>query len=402
MAKGGGRMKKWIAALCAAALCLVLVLPAAGAENMKVYQLAVNDKFADGEEINPASMPIYVDLSVYVPYTVFDRNSTGVNLGTTAGLTTQDGQQLLVIYNRQINLYFEIETGICRDSIGNYYDMRAVVRNNMVFVPASATCNLLGLVYTYQPITDDSSQILIRITNGNQALTTAQFMSSGRAAMEWRYNAYMRSLEPQPSPSPTPTPTPTPTATPDPDGGEIDHSDVSVCLAFRCTGAGGAEEILTALAGRKVTGLFLFYPEELAQNDTLVRRIVGEGHTVGLIARGETAEQAAAALEEGNRLLERIAWQRTRIALAEGGDGVAEALEEAGWHCWRGNVDGASQTGSGAASSYQIMNALERLNGKQAWITMNDGTASATALARLLERLSEDKYTLRPAVESWL
>ena len=67
MAKGGGRMKKWIAALCAAALCLVLVLPAAGATNLTVYQLAVNDKFADGENIDPNSMPIFTNLSVYVP-----------------------------------------------------------------------------------------------------------------------------------------------------------------------------------------------------------------------------------------------------------------------------------------------------------------------------------------------
>lgn len=400
MAKGGGRMKKWIAALCAAALCLVLVLPATHAASSLVYHMAVNDKFADGEQINPATMPILIDFSTYVASSVFDKDSTGVNLGTTAGTTVVDGRTILIIYNLQINLYFDIDAGLCWDSQYNYYDMRAVVRNNVIFVPLKATCTLLGLSNTYYPVNDH--QVLIRITNGKQALTDEQFINSARSSMDRRYNVYMRSLEPQPSPTPTPTPTPTPAATPDPDGGEVDHSDVSVCLAFRCTGAGGAEEILTALAGRKAAGLFLFYPEELAQNDALVRRIVGEGHTVGLIARGETAEQAAAALEEGNRLLERIAWQRTRIALAEGGDGVAEALEAAGWSCWRGNVDGASQTGSGAASSYQIMNALERLNGKRAWITMNDGTASATALARLLERLSEDKYTLRPAVESWL
>ena len=167
-------MKKWIAALCAAALCLALVLPAAGATNLTVYQLAVNDKFADGENIDPNSMPIFTNLSVYVPYTAFDKGSTGVNLGTTAGTTVVDGRTVLIIYNLQINLYFDIDAGLCWDSQYNYYDMRAVVRNNMIFVPASATCKLLGLVYTYQDVTaqDDmsgGSQILIRITNGKEA-----------------------------------------------------------------------------------------------------------------------------------------------------------------------------------------------------------------------------------------
>ena len=89
MAKGGGRMKKWIAALCAAALCLVLVLPATHAASSLVYHMAVNDKFADGEQINPATMPILIDFSTYVASSVLDKDSTGVNLGTTAGTLTQ-------------------------------------------------------------------------------------------------------------------------------------------------------------------------------------------------------------------------------------------------------------------------------------------------------------------------
>ena len=65
------------------AVILVLLLglsPRADAVDIKVYQLALNERFMDNE-LTPTNMPVNVNGTIYIPYTAFDRTITGVDLG---------------------------------------------------------------------------------------------------------------------------------------------------------------------------------------------------------------------------------------------------------------------------------------------------------------------------------
>ena len=90
-------MKKRPAAFfCALALLLALVLPALGVNDLPtVYLLATNDKFCD---LPGDVRPVAVDGTVYIPYSIFDKDITGVDLGVYYGID-QAGDTILNLYS---------------------------------------------------------------------------------------------------------------------------------------------------------------------------------------------------------------------------------------------------------------------------------------------------------------
>ena len=82
-------MKKRLAALlCAVVLLCAAALPRAEAAASTVYLLATNDKMCD---LPGGLLPVAVSGTIYVPYLVFDKATTGVDLGVYYGLTQERG-----------------------------------------------------------------------------------------------------------------------------------------------------------------------------------------------------------------------------------------------------------------------------------------------------------------------
>ena len=84
-------MKKRLAPLlCALALVLgVFSFIAWGAGSTPtVYLLAANDKWCDPPTV---ALPLAVNGTIYVPYTLFDKDATGVDLGVYYGLKQDRG-----------------------------------------------------------------------------------------------------------------------------------------------------------------------------------------------------------------------------------------------------------------------------------------------------------------------
>ena len=82
--------------LCAFALLCVLALPALGSSgSATVYLLAANDKFCD---LPGDVRPVAVDGTVYIPYSIFDKDITGVDLGVYYGID-QAGDTILNLYS---------------------------------------------------------------------------------------------------------------------------------------------------------------------------------------------------------------------------------------------------------------------------------------------------------------
>jgi len=383
---GGKRMKKRIAVfLCAAAVLCAALLPRqrASAANEPVYLLAINDKMCD---LPGGLLPVVANGTVCVPYMVFDKAITGVDLGVYYGLSQEQGLVLSLYSSGGLYLTFQVSMGVCEDKDGNLMNFQAVTRNGTTYVPASAVCGYFGLSYSFLPTTDRGT--LIRISNG-ASLSDSAFLSSVSLAMTYRYNQILQSRQPPATPSAsapasgTAAPgTPSPSATPAP--GTATREDVRLYLAVD---ASQAPDNLPELfpAGTQGT-LMLFTPESLTQRSALVRRVVAAGYPVGLRVSGETAQEASWELERGNELLRQIARTRTRIVSAP--EEAAEQLAQEGWLCWRADVSGAS---SGA-----IMRALERRQ-QEARVTL-PGTAGV--ISRVLEQVMEARYDLRESVET--
>ena len=360
--------------LCAFALLCVLALPALGSSGgTTVYLLAANDKFCD---LPGDVRPVAVDGTVYIPYSIFDKDITGVDLGVYYGID-QAGDTILNLYSLNGMLTFSLKMGICKDNQDNTMDFWALTRSGIPYVPAAAVCRFFGLNYSFLPTSDRGT--LIRISNANASLSDSLFLTSASNGMSIRYNNILQGLAPLATP--TPAPVPTPTATPAPEGSK---GNIRVYLAVD---ASTAQEDLTALFPSGVRGLFLFTPDSLARQSALVRQVVARGHSVGLIVSGSLAE-AQAQLEEGNRLLSHIARIKTRIVSAPAA--LTAGLTAGGWSCWQANTTGSTATA--LLSGLEAKRSVGRL-------TL---PANASIVSRVISQVRSDGYTLRQPLETEL
>lgn len=366
--------KRTLALLCALVLLLGGLLPAwASQSNTTVYLLAANDKFYDG------ALPVAVNGTIYVPYTVFDKNATGVDLGVYYGLKQEQGT-VLSLYSINGHLTFWVTMGLCEDGQGNAMDFHALPRNHIPYVPAAAVCEFFGLQYSFLPTTDRGT--LIRITSSPDTLSDALFLASARSSMLERYNNILQAREPAPSATPGPSATAAPTPLPSSPADRPNRSNIRVYLAVN---ASDSDSDLSALFPEGVRALFLFTPDSLVSRADQIRAAVAAGHSIGLIVDGD-AEQAGAQLRRGNELLGHIARVSTHIVAAQGE--LADQLAQEGWQIWRGHFPGSS------ASAAQAYLATRRD------VTRLELPAAPAALSRVLTTLRQDGYTLRQPVET--
>ncbi|MEG1721034.1 MAG: hypothetical protein RR281_04940, partial [Pseudoflavonifractor sp.] len=309
--------QKILALICAGAL--LLGLAPAGAAETEVIFLALNEQFMP---LSTYAMPISANNSIYVPYSIFDSNVSGVDLIVKVAA---DSKQVM-LYTRQKYLQFDLASGTCTDKDGGTGYPRALIRGGIIYLPASTVGSYFkadGLTYSYHA-TDYGP--LIRFTTPSVILDNAQFLDVAPSAMADYLREYRRSQNPVPSPVPTPPPSPPPTVTPPPiDPERPDKRGIRVYLAFTCTDGAGRSGILNALRTADLSAVFFFRPQDLSANEAGIRRLVASGHVVGLMISGGSAESMQAQLAEGNRLLELIAHMNTRTVLVEGGDPAASA-----------------------------------------------------------------------------
>ncbi len=363
--------------LCALVLLLGGLLPAwASSANTTVYLLAANDKFCD---LAGGFLPVAVDGTIYVPYTVFDKDATGVDLGVYYGLKQEQGT-ILSLYSINGHLTFRVSMGLCEDGQGNPMDFRALPRHGIPYVPAAAVCAFFGLQYSFLPTTDRGT--LIRITSSPNTLSDALFLASARSSMQERYNNILQAREPTPSATPTPDVSVPPTAQPTVPAGRPDRSNIRVYLAVN---ASESESNLTTHFPVGVQALFLFTLDSLVSRADQVRSAVAAGHSIGLIVEGDLA-QARAQLDQGNRLLSHIARVSTHIVSAPAE--LQDQLAQEGWRCWRGHYPGGTST-----------TVLSYLDARQS-TTRLELPATPAALSRVLTTLRQDGYTLRQPVET--
>ena len=186
-----GRGNRILAGACALAVLVCLLLPAARADEPTIYLMAENDKMLD---LPLDAMPAWIGGVLYVPYLAFDRTAAGVNLGVSYGQEHTESTYTFTLYSLRGTLVFDLNAGTCVDQLNQQpLTIRAVQRNGRVFLPLAGVCSFFGLSYSYTPTQYGT---LIRITNGQENLSTRDFVSTASGgAMRTRYYNYLEQLE---------------------------------------------------------------------------------------------------------------------------------------------------------------------------------------------------------------
>ena len=381
-------MKKFRRLLCLpliAALCLGLMVPLP-AQAADIYFTSVNDRLLP---LTADTMPTWSEGVLYVPYTVFDSRATEANLGLSSSYSK--GENQVTIYKLRQFLQFDLNNGTCRDGItGESYQAHAIMRNGIPYVPVGTVCRFFGLEYSYTTI---AQGYLVRIKNDAVILSDSKFIDGASNLINRRLREYNQSIAPDTDPVPVIPPTVT-------EEEEEDPSDVRVYLAFRCQEREGLEEILDALDDAGVCALFLMTPQLLEEESALVRRMLASGHSVGLLAEGDSLEETRQLLLQGNEFLERTLCLRTTLTCVP--KDQRSALEEEGWVCWSETM-ALAPTATVGVNTFAA-NTLNRLE-KRTWdtyVTMEGDANAARVLPTLLRQMKNSHFVVSIPLETRL
>ncbi|MCI8594283.1 MAG: hypothetical protein HFF09_03380 [Oscillospiraceae bacterium] len=364
-------MKKRVCALLCALVCVLGLLPARAGAAETVFFTAINDNLLP---LTASSMPAWVDGVLYVPGTVLESGSGASNLHINCNYNPE--KKICTLYTLNETLVFDLESNNSKNAhTGEMYYFRAIVRGGRVYVPIAFVCQFFGL--SLSRIKTPYGE-LVRIKNNSVILSDSDFTDGAASLMETRLKRYQQSIAP-PAPSTDDPPEPT-------QGEDDNHSGTRVYLAVQCPADGGSlSGILNVLDDYRYTALFLVRPGEIEALAPLLRRIVGSGHTVGLLLSGGGLE---AQMARGNEALGKVACITTGLFAMESGSGAS--LSALGYVEYSANVDGNNSAGR----------VLSRISGRrQARVLWDAGTASPGSVSQLVRQLRQENYTIRPAVE---
>ena len=397
-------MKKRITALlCAMVLCLSL-FPARAINVGDVYFTAVNLKLLP---LSMDTMPTWVGGVLYVPASTFDSAATGVDLGLYCSQSSTNNT--VTLYSLRQMLVFDLSRGTAYDHhSGQSVSARAINRNGRIYLPVEKVCNFFGLEDSYNYT---QYGYLVRIRNEAAGLIDADFIDAASVLMASRLQELLRSQQTPVTPSNPPVVVDPPTVEPDdqpnpPQQGGEDQSrtQVQVCLAFRCETGAGLERILDRLDAKGCRGMFFFAPELLTQQDDLVRRVVGSGHSVGILSGGGSAAESRQLLTQANEILRHVA--RTGATAALVPDDQRQTLKDEGWVCWRETVDARPRENERSAAYTQRVLRAIGTRSRTVYVTLDDSERTARLLPGLLSGLLEpsgqEAYRLLAPVETRL
>lgn len=307
-------MKKWVTRLASLMLCSAISLgfmaTASSAED--VIFVALNIEL---QELSYDTMPFFDGGVLYVAGDIFASSTLGT-------MIARGRQQLSISKGSEKTLVFSTVDDSVMDQDKNYYSVKPLYRNGRIFVPAEFICIFFGLSYSYITYSDVAPIVRIKssVAYDDQSFTTA-----AKSILQNRLKKYLSSFTTSVIPDTTPTVPPVQTANPNTPPPSFDNGDVY--LAIYGLDAEVTPKQLTVLDQISAKACFFVTAEDITENQTLVRRIIGQGHGIGLLSEGENAGDD---WNNAEAALKRYAVFKTIIAAALIDENAGETAKEMG------------------------------------------------------------------------
>lgn len=373
-------MKYFKRALCIALLTGLLLCVTQIAAAQEIILTAVNDQFLT---LSDSTMPTRISGEMYAPYTVF----TGT-LGVSA--TYSAAQKTLILSHQANTLTFYISEGYVYDQNMTSYAQPAYFINGGVYVPVKLICGRFG--FSYSMIS--SEYPVLRIVNDNALQSDHGFITGAADTIRRMVTAYQ--APPSAGGSGTTTTTPSIPVMP-PTAEEQVPQPAMVYFAFTGAPTEYTAEVLDTLREYSCAATFFLSAESaLTQSDTL-RRMVAEGHQLGLsvIADAHNAqpEVLLAALDAQNEQLLLLCGVTTRLVMVENGSAQLsqaqrDALANGGYRLWDATLDGRDNSRTAFRAARAVLTAFQQSNAPVV-VRLRHGAESTGTLAYILQYMQQ-------------
>jgi len=333
-----------------------------------VYMISVDDDLMPPAQ---ETMPFWSGGRLYVPSTVFQgiyRESLDVACAISFNRKTA------VLFNAGGALTFDLETGIVQDNRGNQYYISAVERNGTIFFPLDLATEFFGLTYSYL---HTNVVPLIRIKSPSVGLSDVRFVDAAHKLMQQYYNEYEKLVTPvQPPPVIEPD---------DP----VVYTGQWVFLVFTVTDAESTRSLANILKRRDMQATFLLRPEQMEEEDELLRALAGMGHGIGILAEEENGEELAQSLEQANDLIWKAARCRTRMVwMGDGAGGFGEAAEQNGYCRMSCLLDYSSKPLTGVSRAKNLYTKLSGMDSQNLTVFLGNDHENTVGLNYFLNDLA--------------
>ena len=358
--------RRLAALLCALALTVPLATVPTDAVLSDVYFTIVND---DPMELNQETMPFLSGGQFYVSNAIFS-GIYGKSLGVSCAYSSV--KQTATLFTIRTALFFDLATQTTTDNQGNTYSERAVVKGNYVFFPLSILTRVFGLTYSY---TNTSTVPAIRIKSDSVVLSDSLFFDAASGWLASSYAAYEKSVTGSASAQ-------------EPDQEEPTVYDgQTVYLIFSVTGREETGEILDILERYSASAAFLLTPQQMEEEQALLREILGRGHVVAVRPTAEGGP-VLDQLERANDALWAAARLRTRLVWLDSGlSGEKGTAEQAGYRVMRTTSDYSRSPLSSRSRADNLYTHISSLPSRSHLIYLGEESANQAGLASLLSDL---------------
>jgi len=381
--KGGGALKRKL--IISVLLCAVIFASFAATAEDDIYFTAVNDKFLT---LTESTMPQRINGTIYMPYTVF----TGA-LNLKSAYTASE--QVLVLYNFDYILTFNIPHGYSYDQKMTSFNQTAVITNGRVYVPAAFVCSRFG--FTMSSYTCSQGNI-IRIKNSSSYLSDSMLASIGSSLMDQMLADYYKEEDPDQPPAPVEDDPP-------------EQVRSSIYITFDGDIGSGVGDILDLLARYNYKATFFLSGETITNNGDAIRTMIAKGHCIGINGYVDDFYASAAAAvkstDAANAALDKITCMKTRIVRAPQcekkllNENMRDALISSGYRIWdfTAGYRDVSPDATAYSLSSSIISALSKNQRAPAVIMLDTSARSAEAFSRILSYLSRNNYYVQPITE---
>jgi len=361
--------------------------------DLRLMSVRAQDEYLEPEKLSFYSGGTYYVWSGYFEY-----------LSVVSKVNHNAERQTVTVYNISQSVFFDYSNNITMDKSGNTYDYGALWRGGQVFLPLSVVAQVFDLYYIHVPAgggaTDAIPAPLLYIASetpkGSDATGWGRQQSQRLSRIMNRYIQDLSVPEPQLPDDPV-VPTTEPEQPPKlvylTFSGPLDTERTPLVLQ-------ALEETLVS----QPVGAAFFVPaqrEALLESAGLLRRLYAQGYPIGLLLPHEGAE---AALAEGNALLRKIIYTKTRLVSLEGGTESADpalldALAQAGCRLWDANIvpDLSGQATAGNVNA-ALRNSLSRASGT-AVLGLDSSALALETLPGLLTYLDSGSFSLLTIAE---